>query len=363
MTGDDTVLITGGAGFIGCEVAKILIARGQRVLVVDALHPQVHTQAGRPERLPAEVELVPFDVTDPVAWDALLKIERPATVVHLAAETGTSQSLRESSRHGQVNCVGTTQMLDAFTRSGHVPGHVLLTSSRAVYGEGEWEAGGERYRPSVRTHQQLEQAQWDPPSPSGAPGRPLPSVAGKTAPEPTSVYGATKLVQEHICRSWTAGMGSALTVLRLQNVYGVGQSLGNPYTGVLSLFTKLALSGGVLPVYEDGNIVRDFVYIDDVAAAAVSAIASAGSVPPGGSRLVDVGSGTPSTIGEVARMIAQLAGAPQPKVTGQYNDGDVRAASCDIGAAQRSLGYEPRWPLAEGLAALMTWVRAELARP
>ena len=362
MTGDDSVLITGGAGFIGCGLADTLIARGQRVLVADAMHPQVHTGSGRPERLPAGAELVPFDVTDPVAWDALLKIERPATVVHLAAETGTSQSLRESSRHGQVNCVGTTQMLDAFTRAGHVPAHFLLTSSRAVYGDGEWEAGGVKYRPAVRTHQQLERAQWDPPSPSGEPGRPLPSVAGLTPPEPTSVYGATKLVQEHICRSWVAAMGSALTVLRLQNVYGVGQSLGNPYTGVLSLFTKLALSGGVLPVYEDGNIVRDFVYIDDVVAAASSAIAGAASVPRGEYRLVDVGSGTPSTIGEVARLIAQLAGAPQPKVTGQFNDGDVRAASCDIGAARSVLGYEPRWTLAEGLEALMAWVRSELAR-
>src|SRR5271165_6958406 len=108
MAGDDTVLITGGAGFIGCGVAKTLVEQGARVLVVDALHPQVHTQSGRPVRLPAEAELLPFDVTDPVGWDALLKIERPATVVHLAAETGTSQSLRESSRHSQVNCVGTT---------------------------------------------------------------------------------------------------------------------------------------------------------------------------------------------------------------------------------------------------------------
>lgn len=115
MSGDDTVLITGGAGFIGSGLAKVLLEQGVRVLVADSLHPQVHTEFGRPGRLPVEAELIPFDVTDPVAWDALLKIERPATVVHLAAETGTGQSLRESSRHGQVNCVGTTQMLDAFT--------------------------------------------------------------------------------------------------------------------------------------------------------------------------------------------------------------------------------------------------------
>lgn len=358
MAGKDTVLITGGAGFIGCGVAKTLIEQGARVLVADALHPQVHANPGRPGRLPTEAELLPFDVTDPVGWDALLKLERPATVVHLAAETGTSQSLRQSTRHGLVNCVGTTQMLDAFTRADHVPDHFVLTSSRAVYGEGEWEADGQRYRPIVRTHEQLERGMWDPVSPSGAPGRPLPSTAGQTAPEPTSVYGATKLTQEYICRSWAAGMGSALTVLRLQNVYGVGQSLDNPYTGVLSLFAKRALSGEVLPVYEDGNIVRDFVYIDDV----VSALASAmGSMTSGAFRLADIGSGTPATIGEVAQTIAQLAGAPKPKITGQYNDGDVRAASCDIGAARGLLGYAPRWTLAEGLAAVLAWVRTELS--
>ena len=357
MRADETVLITGGAGFIGCSVAKKLIQNGARVVVVDALHPQVHTQPGRPERLPDQVELLPFDVTDPVAWDALLKLERPGTVVHLAAETGTSQSLRESSRHGLANCVGTTQMLDAFTRAKHVPSQIVLTSSRAVYGEGEWEADGERYRPVVRTHHQLQRAEWDPPSPSGAPGRPVLSAAARTPTDPTSVYGATKLAQEHICRSWAAGMGSALTVLRLQNVYGVGQSLGNPYTGVLTLFTRLALAGEVIPVYEDGNIVRDFVYIEDV----VSAVTSAVAVSDGAYRLLDVGSGTPSTIAEVAQAIAQLAGAPQPKITGQYNDGDVRAASCEIDAVQRVLGYEARWSLSEGLEALLAWVRAEIA--
>ena len=357
MAGDDTVLITGGAGFIGCGVAKTLTEQGVRVVVTDVLHPQVHTRPGRPDRLPAEAILLPFDVTDAAAWDALLKVERPTVVVHLAAETGTSQSLRESTRHGHVNCVGTTQMLDAFTRSGYVPSRLVLTSSRAVYGEGEWEAGGEIYRPIVRTHEQLERSAWDPLSPSGAPGRPVPSAAARTAPEPTSVYGATKLTQEYICRSWAAGMGNALSVLRLQNVYGVGQSLDNPYTGVLSLFTKRALSGEVLPVYEDGNIVRDFVYIEDVVAAVVAAITTTSTTT---FRLADVGSGTPSTIGEVAQTIAQLAGAPKPEVTGQYNDGDVRAAWCEIDAARRLFGYEPNWTLADGLEALMAWVRAEL---
>jgi dTDP-L-rhamnose 4-epimerase len=153
-------------------------------------------------------------------------------------------------------------------------------------------------------------------------------------------------------------MGTELNVLRLQNVYGVGQSLGNPYTGVLSLFTKLALAGEALPVYEDGEIIRDFVYIDDVVHAVVSAVVA-------GSRLtqrypvLDIGSGVPSTIGDVAATIAQMAGAPKPKVTGQYNDGDVRAAWCEIDGAKEALGYAPQWSLSDGLDALMVWVRAE----
>ena len=164
-----------------------------------------------------------------------------------------------------------------------MPGDVLLTSSRAVYerANGRLAARYTALRPYARA---VGAGQWDPsPLPEPRDGR---SECGrKNAPEPTSVYGATKLMQEYICRSWTAGMGNALSVLRLQNVYGVGQSLDNPYTGVLSLFTKRALSGEVLPVDEDGNIVRDFVYIEDVVAAVVAPsparVRAAGRFPPG----------------------------------------------------------------------------------
>jgi dTDP-L-rhamnose 4-epimerase len=352
------IVITGGAGFIGCAVAQCLVARAHEVLVVDSLHPQVHKGHGRPARLPDSVTLVPFDVTSATAWDGLLKLERPSVVVHLAAETGTGQSLREATRHGSVNVVGTTQMLDAMSRSDHAPGHIVLASSRAVYGEGAWSADGVQYYPSARTHHALSQGLWDPAAPDGSAGQPDPSCAERTRTEPTSIYAATKLAQEHILKSWGAAMECPVSVLRLQNVYGVGQSLDNPYTGVLSIFARQALSGSTINVYEDGNIVRDFVYVDDVAEAICSAI----DRPPTIARTLDIGSGSSTTIFDVATLIAGLSDAPDPVVNGDFRDGDVRAASTTIDAARQDLGYSPTWTLAKGLEALLQGARAELER-
>ena len=351
----EKVLVTGGAGFIGSRLVTRLCQEGIDVVVVDVLHPQVHA-GGRPDALPDTATLFPLDVAHGPTWDALFQLFQPDTVVHLAAETGTGQSLLEASRHGTVNVVGTTQLLDALARSGHIPGHVVLSSSRAVYGEGEWEADGHRFYPAPRTHADLEASAWDPPSTSGGTARSLASVAGDTRAEPINVYGATKLAQEHILKAWGSALGSSVSILRFQNVYGVGQSLTNPYTGVLSLFAQMALRAETLPVYEDGLIIRDFVYVDDVVDALWATLTS----PPATTRLLDVGSGSSTTILDVASILADRAGAPDPVVTGAFRDGDVRAASCDIEAARQELGYAPQWSLAEGLEALIDWVRGEV---
>ena len=348
------VLVTGGAGFIGSRLVSKLCQEGMEALVADVLHPQVH-QGGRPSALPESANLIPLDVTHGPTWDALLRLFRPDVVIHLAAETGTGQSLLESTRHGMVNVVGTTQLLDAMARAGHVPSHLILSSSRAVYGEGEWEADGESYYPGPRAHRDLAAGHWDPPSPSGKPGHAVPSAAGRTRTEPTSVYGATKLTQEHALKAWSTAHGCSLSILRFQNVYGVGQSLSNPYTGVLTLFAQMALRHARLPVYEDGVIVRDFVYVEDV----VDALWSALCRPPDAIRLLDIGSGSATTILEAATAMAAHAGAPEPKITGAFRDGDVRAAMCDVSDARRELGYDPRWTLPDGLGALLDWVGHE----
>ena len=164
----------------------------------------------------------------------------------------------------------------------------MLTSSRAVYGEGPWRAAdGSVFEPAPRSHAQLAAAQWAHVDASGQPAIPLPADAATTHPNPSSVYGSTKLAQELVLRNWSASFSVPLSVFRLQNVYGPGQSPHNPYTGIITLFHRLASRGETLDVYEDGEINRDFVYIDDVVAALVAGI----DEPPAEQRILDVGNG------------------------------------------------------------------------
>jgi dTDP-L-rhamnose 4-epimerase len=346
-----SVLITGGAGFIGSALARRLVAAGYDVAVIDVLHPQVHGEHASID-LPKSVRLFTGDVTHAPDWDAVLRLFRPDQVVHLAAETGTAQSLSEATRHGSVNVVGTTQLLDGLGRAGHVPDQFVLASSRAVYGEGPWQSGDDIFYPPPRSHTQLVAGIWDPQGPAGDPAVPLASSADRTEPRPTNIYAATKLAQEHILTAWTAAHETNLSVLRLQNVYGPGQSLTNSYTGIVALFARLARAGQALEIYEDGRIVRDFVYIDDVVDALFAAVHSPATKP----RCLDIGSGIPTTIGELATMISRICGAPQPIVVGKFRDGDVRAARCDIGPAADDLDWQPKRSLEEGLRALLDWI-------
>jgi dTDP-L-rhamnose 4-epimerase len=346
-----TCIVTGGAGFIGCATSSLLADRFDRVVALDVLHPAVHAVAQRPAALDPRVELRIGDVTDAGVWDALLADVRADVVLHLAAETGTGVSLTEATRHAHVNVVGTTQMLDAFVRHDALPSAVVLTSSRAVYGEGAWVREGVPLVVGQRSRAQLERQEWQP---AGAEA--LPHRADRVEPRPTSVYGATKLAQEHVLGAWALAMGVTPVVLRLQNVYGPGQSLTNPYTGIVPLFARLAREGLAVPVYEDGAIVRDFVHVTDVAAAlaaAVDAATTGGALPEGP---VDIGSGVPTTVLELARTVAGHYGAPAPVVTGQFRDGDVRYACADPAAAAGLWGWRPTVGVSEGVRALCAWI-------
>ena len=343
------VLVTGGAGFIGCALSQQLAERAEQWVVFDNLHPQVHPQHARPADLHGSSELVVGDVTSAADWSSLLDSFVPDVIVHLAAETGTAQSLNEASRHAEVNVLGTTRMLDALGAIGHVPAQFVLSSSRAVYGEGEWAAdGGAPFTPGQRSHAQLESAEWD-----FAGARPVPSTVAGTWPAPTSIYGATKLAQEHLLSAWSASHDTSLAILRFQNVYGPGQSLINSYTGIVSLFSQLARDGKSIPIYEDGNIVRDFVYIDDVARSIATVVAT----PPSSALTrYDVGSGVGTTILELASHIADYYGAPAPHITGAYRDGDIRHAETDVAPTTAGIGWAPQWSVEDGLAALQKWI-------
>lgn len=345
---NNTVLVTGGAGFIGCAISGALADVFSRVVVIDNLHPQIHASGQRPPELDSRVELIIGDVTDPAMWDRLLSGITPDVVVHLAAETGTGQSLEESTRHAHVNVVGTTAMLDGLNRNAKLPRRILLSSSRAVYGEGAWRSGdGCLTYPGQRTSASLDAAQWDFPE-----SEPVPMDASQVTPAPVSVYGSTKLAQEHILQAWAKSYGVETVVLRLQNVYGPGQSLINPYTGIMSLFCRIARSGKSIPLYEDGEVRRDFVMIDDVAAAIVSGVI----VPEAPAQPLDIGSGEFQTIRTAAETIAAFYGAPSPHVTGQYRQGDVRHAWAAVDGARRSLNWTPQYNLDKGIVRLATWI-------
>ncbi|ERH16865.1 MULTISPECIES: NAD(P)-dependent oxidoreductase [Actinomycetaceae] len=345
-------IVTGGAGFIGAAISSRLADAFGRVVAFDNLHPQIHPDHTPSDGFDPRVELFEADVTDPAAWDRLLAGGGPDVVVHLAAETGTGQSLTESTRHTTVNVVGTSTMLDALHRNDAIPGRIVLASSRAVYGEGAWrrtsgEGAGELFYPGMRPARMFEAGQWD------FPGAEPVAMNGATLERhPASVYGVTKSAQEDLLRLWGDAFGADVAILRLQNVYGPGQTPSNPYTGIMSLFCRLARAGQAIPLYEDGQVRRDFVIIDDVAEA-ILAVVGAANVPP---TPVDIGSGRYTTIAEAARIIADVYGAPEPVVTGRWRHGDVRHAWADPEPALRQLGFTAEVPPEVGLPRLAAWI-------
>ncbi|WP_075890449.1 NAD-dependent epimerase/dehydratase family protein [Actinomyces provencensis] len=343
-----TCLVTGGAGFIGCAVSGGLADAFDNVIAMDCLHPQIHAERIRPRDLDDRVDLRMLDVTKPEDWDTILGDTHPDVVLHLAAETGTGQSLREASRHAAVNVLGTTRMLDALVKHDALPEKIVLTSSRATYGEGCWQDGdGNRVYPGQRTHAMLEAQQWD-----FVGLTPLPQHSSEVRASPANVYAATKFCQENLVASWSDSFGVTPVLYRLQNVYGMGQSLTNPYTGIVSLFARLAKAGESIPVYEDGKIIRDFVYIDDVATALVAGVVRSNRA----ASPYDIGMGQKTTIVQIAEKIAQRYDAPPPHVTGEFRDGDVRAAWADISDSAKALQWQPTVSVEEGIERLCQWI-------
>lgn len=346
-------LITGGAGFIGCAIARTLLDRmpDANIIAIDNLHPQVHRERTRPAELDERVRLIVADITDAASWSGIFSEFKPDHIYHLAAETGTGQSLTESTRHAMVNVVGTTRMLDAISAAQAFPSSIILPSSRAVYGEGSWARDdGQLHYPGQRTNEMLQAGQWDFEGMS-----PLPFSAALTMPNPASVYGSTKLTQELILKNWCHAFDVGAKILRLQNVYGPGQSLYNSYTGILSLFCRQAKAGDTIQLYEDGRMLRDFVFIDDVAESFVRAACAKTK-----HFTVDIGTGVGTTIAEAAEIIATNYGAPAPQVCGKYRNGDVRHAWSDPGAANEHLGWTANISTYDGIRRLCSWIDGRL---
>lgn len=348
------VLITGGAGFIGAALAKELVERyGAQVVSVDNLLPQVHEDGILLKRYPEAAKLIHGDVRNGELLDHVIRDLQPDYVAHFAAETGTAQSMSHSSRHASVNGVGTSELLDSLRRVQCRPRRILLSSSRAIYGEGAWQTkDGTVFYPGIRSRNQLAAGKWDCRSSGDQPAVAMLHNSATVFPNPTSIYGATKLVQEHLLKAWCAANEISYHILRFQNVYGIGQSPSNPYTGIINIFHRIARSKEAIPVYEDGEIGRDFVWISDVVDACLAALLDSGN----GSGTYDVGSGEATTVARAAAVVAALHDAPSPRITGQFREGDVRWAVADISALKTDLGVVPKVSFEEGVARVGEWL-------
>lgn len=354
------MLITGGAGFIGSKIVHLRNLAGLKTRILDSLSPQIH---GHIPEVPASlrntgVEFLRGSVTSADDWRRAL--EGVDTVVHLAAETGTGQSMYEVAGYNAVNSQGTAVLLDVL---GRMPARsvrrVILASSRSIYGEGAYHCsacGLERTTPPARSAASLAAGIWQPRCPSCSATLQVVPTRESDPPRPASIYAATKYAQEDLVRIGCAALGIDHVILRFQNVYGEGQSLKNPYTGILSIFSTRIRRGLHLPLFEDGEETRDFVHVDDIAATVQQAIVQEGPI----ATEINVGSGVASSIRSVAEELSRAFGiVPDVRVTGQYRVGDIRHNVADLSRLATILGIRPQVSLREGLARFASWVRTQ----
>lgn len=350
-----TCLITGGLGFIGLHVTKELIHNGWHVMLFDNLSPQIHGTLPciENEVLGApQVEVMRGDVRDVVLLESALL--RADAVIHLAAETGTAQSMYQVSHYNAVNSQATASLMDILANKHHSIKKIVLASSRAVYGEGAYhcQEHGTVF-PGSRTIKELQSAQWDARCPFCRGSIRAIPTSEDSPPRPASIYAATKLAQEDLVRIAGTALNIDSVVLRLQNVYGAGQSLHNPYTGILSIFSTRIRRGLSLPIFEDGLESRDFVHVKDVARAFRLALTSDAA----NGRIVNIGAGKPVSVLKIADLLVDmLEGKIRPTVTGQYRLGDIRHCYADLRQASSLLGYAPEIGIENGLEQFVDWV-------
>ena len=343
------ILITGGAGFIGSHIADTLTAAGHSVLLLDAFLPQAHG-AGAPPRWIAEHELVHGDVRDAALLERLLS--DVDAVCHQAAMVGHGLDPTDAPDYTANNDLGTAVLLAAMHKAQRA--RLVLASSMVVYGEGRYTCpAGDGIVPAPPRHaEDIAAGRYEVPCPRC--GVDLePQLVGEDAPlDPRSIYAATKLAQEQLAAAWARQTGGGVWALRYHNVYGSRMPRDTPYAGVASLFRSALARGDAPQVMEDGRQRRDFVHVSDVAQA--NALALSTPAPAGRCVPVNVCSGEPHTVGELATELARAMGGPAPEIIGGARAGDVRHVTADPARAAELLGYRAQVCFTEGITRFAT---------
>ncbi len=349
------ILITGGAGFIGSRLCERLFEKDYNITVLDNLSPQIHEndESTLYRKIKGKCKFINGDVRSKKDWQKALKGQE--IVVHFASETGTGQSMYELEKYNDVNIKGTSNMLEVLSTSNHSIKKIILSSSRSVYGEGKYKSKNQLIQyPKSRKINDLEKGIFNLLCEYTNEEMMAVPTDEESLINPKSIYALTKYAQEKMILLISQSLTINPVILRYQNVFGPGQSLSNPYTGILSIFSTRILNGNNLDIYEDGLESRDFVYIDDVIDATILAIENERA----NGEIFNVGSGIPTTVKEVAESLKKLYNSDvNINVSGKFRLGDIRHNYADLSKVESFLGYKPKYDFQEGITKFVKWVK------
>ncbi|MEC7646423.1 MAG: SDR family NAD(P)-dependent oxidoreductase [Bacteroidota bacterium] len=352
------ILITGGAGFIGSRLCEKLFDKGYDITVLDNLSPQIHAANGESflfNRIKDKCIFIHGDVRYKEDWEKVIKGQD--IIVHLAAETGTGQSMYQSEKYHDVNVMGTSHMLELLAKIKHQVQKIVVASSRAIYGEGKYLSPNhtETY-PLQRKELDMQRGYFNLKCEISNSNLELVATDECSKIQPLSIYGITKQKQEEMVMKSSKLLNIPSVAFRYQNVYGPGQSLSNPYTGILSIFSTRILNGNDLDVYEDGLQSRDFVYIDDVVDATILGIEKAGA----NGQIFNVGSGVATTVNKVASLLKSYYNSDiNISISGKYRIGDIRHNYADLTKIKSVLGFRPKIDFQNGVNEFVKWVKTQ----
>jgi len=351
------ILITGGAGFIGSRLCEKLFNNGYNITVLDNLSPQIHGNGDSVlfKRIKDKCTFINGDVRSKDDWKKAIAGQE--VIIHLAAETGTGQSMYESEKYNDVNVKGTTYMLDILENSRHNIKKIVVASSRAVYGEGKYlcPVHATTY-PSKRNKLDIQRGEFNPKCDICNSDLQLIATDEDSRINPLSIYGETKKQQEQMVMLKGKLLKIPAVAFRYQNVYGPGQSLSNPYTGIMSIFSTRILNGNDLDIYEDGEESRDFVYIDDVVDATILGIEK----EEGNGQIFNVGSGSAKSVKDVAEYLKNYFNSDvNILISGKYRLGDIRHNYADLTKINDILGFTPKYNFQEGISRFARWVKRQ----
>lgn len=354
------ILITGGAGFIGSNLALKLLSKGYHVRVFDNLSSQVHGDC--PEitsplfiSIKDKVEFFRGDILNRKELEEALSGQD--AVIHLAAETGTGQSMYEIKKYCDVNVGGTALLLDILTNKKHTIQKIVVASSRAIYGEGKYECKEhDVIYPVERKDIDMQNGDFECKCPVCNQKVNLLPTCEKSKIHPASVYGISKQNQEQMVLTVGKAIGVPAVAFRYQNVYGPGQSLSNAYTGILSIFSTLILNEKDINIFEDGKESRDFIYIDDVVEATLLGLEN----EKANNLTFNIGSGVAVNVKTVAdSLLKNYSSQRKYRITGNYRIGDIRHNLADISLAKKVLKFKPSFSFNEGIENFTNWVKMQ----